>query len=186
MNKSRSTKFSITIHPLGGENIDWKVLSKKEITENLRELKFKTPIEIARILSNINIFAESKSKKGEVRKYYSRTDDFGGQLELGTEKGTPHYQLWVQLTFRNTKAKLLKYLSQVIYEQDRTEAISVGFLSEDIEAYKVYCSKETRAELLEEYEYYPINKGVSEFDKYVEENPESKKYWINRWNISDG
>lgn len=174
------SKFRVTIHPKLDEKEltqgSWSGMSKELITERLRKLKFKTPIEMARICLSISLKGDKKRNSDDY--YVASVKDFGGQLELGTKNGIPHYQLWVELKPQTTKKRLLNYLSQVMYNEEISDAISVEVLTEDIEAYKDYCSKEDAANLLDEYAHIKVDKTISEFDEYLEVNPETKKYWI--------
>ena len=49
-------------------------------------------------------------------------------------------------------------------------------LTEDIDDYIGYCMKERRADLPGDYEHINIDKTIGEFEKYLEVNPEAKKY----------
>ena len=171
------TKFGLTIHPKGGENVNWKKLTKNEITKKLEELKFIKPLGLSRVLINTKIFKERKINKStnEVQEYFSTIENFGGQLELGDKNGVPHYQCWLELTVKNTQTKLLKYFSQVLYGEDRSPCISVKVLTNEMEDYICYCMKERRANLPGSYSHINIDKMIGKLDSYLKEVPEAKK-----------
>ena len=176
--ESKFTKFGITIHPPGGESVNWKELTKQEISEKLKELNFWTPTKVARLMTEVQIFKErKKNKSGQLIVYNSESKDFGGQLELGTKNKTPHYQLWLELTSKTTKKKVLNYFSKKLTGETTSTAISVTVLTEDIENYVNYCQKEDRANLEGDYTHIEVTSLLSEMDKYLEDNPDSKKYW---------
>jgi len=177
MEKGKFTKFGLTVHPKGGQGVNWKQLTKEEVSEKLNELEFVKPRELARVLLDTRIFKESRKNKhtGESQNYYSETENLGGQLELGDQNGTPHYQCWIELTSKNTASKVLKYFSQILYQEDKSSAVSVRVLTEDISDYIEYCKKEKRADLPGDFRHINIDKMIGELDKYLEENPDAKK-----------
>jgi len=120
LQKGKFSKFGVTFHPEGGNKVDWENLTKEEITKKLEELNFVKPLELAKILLETQIFKESKKNKqtGEVNRYYSEASDFGGQLELGGRNNVPHYQIWIELTSKNTATKILKYYSYLLYGKE--------------------------------------------------------------------
>jgi hypothetical protein len=187
MSTGKFTKFGITIHPKGGEEVSWKQLTKQEIAAKLRELEYIRPSELARVLYETKIFKESKSNKstGERIDYYSEVSNFGGQLELGDRNSTPHYQCWIELTSKQPISKVLGYYSRAIYSESRSNAVSVKILTEDIESYVDYCMKEKRADLPDEYQHINIDKMIGMYDKYLEENPDAKKSLIALMAIRD-
>lgn len=187
MEKGRFTKFGLTIHPKGGENINWKELTKEDIANKLEELKFIKHVDLARLLLETKIFRETKKNKetGETVVYYSEPIDFGGQLELGSKNGTPHYQCWLEIKPKNKMSKVLKYFSQALYQEDRSSAVSVKVLTEDITDYVTYCTKETRANLPGGYQHTNIDKTIGMLDKYLEENEDAKKSLKNLMGTKD-
>ncbi len=60
-------------------------------------------------------------------------------------------------------------------------AISVIVLSENIDAYKKYCSKSNRADLEDEYRHLSLSLDIIKFEQYLKENTESKKYLIDHF-----
>lgn len=178
MEKGKFTKFGLTVHPKGGQDVDWKQLTNEEKAAKLKELKYTRPIEFARILLDTKIFKETKQNKatGERVNYYSETENFGGQLELGDQNGVPHYQCWIELTSKNTATKVLKYYSKVLYDEEVSAAITVKVLTENTDDYVMYCMKQSRANLPGDYKHVNIDKTIGRLDKYLEDNPEAKKY----------
>lgn len=178
MTDIRFSKFGMTIHPQGGENIDWLNLSKDEISAKLKELNFIKPIDLIRLLLEARFYRETKTNKetGQKEDYFSEVKNVGGQLELGLTNNRPHYQLWMELSSKATKTKVLKYFSEKIYQVERSPAISVIVLTEEIGSYQAYCIKENRANLTGDYEHISIDKKLGELEKYLEDNPEAKKF----------
>ena len=174
MKQKRFGSYGVIFHPRGGQNIDWSKLSKKEIVEELKKCGFLTPLEMCNFLRNVSIRGEKK-KNGEGY-YYATLFNFMGQLELGSLNGVPHYQLFLEVKPKLTKAKLLKYLSKKLYGKVSSCAISVKVLTEDTEAYEDYCKKEGRANLPGIYEDVIIDSTLSFFSKYLEENSQLKKF----------
>jgi len=171
------TKFGLTIHPKGGENVNWKKLTKNEITKKLEEFKFIKPFELSRVLIKSKIFKERKINKltNEVQEYFSIIENFGGQLELGDKNGVPHYQCWLELRTKNTSTNVLNYFSQVLYGENKSPSISVKVLTNEITDYISYCRKEKRANLPGSYRHINIDKMIGKLDAYLEEVPEGKK-----------
>ena len=181
---SRYKKFGITIHPFKGSEFNWKGKSKAEITNKLRELKFLTPLELCSKLIKLKV--KDGIKKDKNNYYFSRSVDFGGQLELGKENNPPHYQCWLEMSRRTTKRKILLELSKIIYNCEISNAISIIVLTKDIEDYKNYCSKEDRAYLENEYSHISLSISLVTFEQYLSDNPDSKKYSINHFLINVG
>lgn len=181
---SRYKKFGITIHPFKGSEFNWKGKSKAEITNKLRELKFLTPLELCSKLIKLKV--KDGIKKDKNNYYFSRSVDFGGQLELGKENNRPHYQCWLEMSRRITKRKILLELSKIIYNCEVSNAISVIILTKDIEDYKDYCRKEDRAYLDEEYRHVNLSMSLIKFEQYLLDNPDSKQYSINHFLINGG
>jgi hypothetical protein len=176
LTNNRFSKFSIIIMPEIDESLgffDWEKMSKEEVVESLRLLKFKTPIEIIQIIKNLKPRA-SKRQGDQGYYYYGKSIDFGGQLELGSKKNKPHYQLWLEVKPKVRQKQLLEKLSQDIYQKEISYAISVSVLSEDILDYQSYCSKENRGDLVGEYGHLMIDNKMAELNKYMDENPELK------------
>lgn len=178
MNKAKFAKFGLTIHPKGGELVNWLQLTKEEISAKLKELEYPTPLELARVLKETQIFKETKKNKatGKENPYYSVVTNFGGQLELGEKNGTPHYQCWIELSSKQTDSKVLGYYSKKIYNESRSNAVGVIVLTNDSEMYENYCTKEDRADLTGAYKHINIDPFVGEIEKYLEDNPDAKKY----------
>ena len=168
----RYSNFGLTIHPrYEGESIDWKSLSKEEISSTLSRLGFIIPSELVSLMRSVRIPANSRKSKTGVKKYYfSKVKNFGGQLELGAENGVPHYQLWLEFSPQCGKMNLLQYFSEKIYGVERSEQISVLVLGTEFSDYKNYCSKEDRANLPGSYSNSIEN---SDFFSYLEEEPEA-------------
>lgn len=112
--------------------------------------------------------------------YYTSVEDVKGQLELGSKNRKPHYQLWLRTKIKIIKKKLLEALSYSIYEEKTSNAISVAILSMNDDDMQKYCLKENNADLCEEYGHVQITKSAMDFQVFLEENPESKKYWMSR------
>lgn len=167
------SKFGVVIQPQTDTLINWKDLSKKEIVNNLKKCKFPTPLEMIKIISNLTPIA---AKRKESEDYYkAKVKSFGGQLELGTTNGIPHYQLWIEVKPQILQTKMLQALSQAIYETERSNAIQVQALSTDSSGYMEYCNKEGKAGLTDEYSDMEINSEISDFLNYIEENSHVKK-----------
>ena len=173
--------FGVVIHPKDGNNYDWKNLSKNEITILLRELSFPTPKEVGLILTNLSVRGDKKVKKSWTNEtipeyYYGKVEQMFGQLELGHKNNRPHYQLWISMKPQVPKTGMIRELSKKFYNQDKSSSISVLTLSLDNNEFIKYCQKESRANLKDEYSHVQISNLFSEYQKYLEENHESKKW----------
>ena len=106
----KAKKWGVIIHPESKESDDWLGLSSQRVRTKLKKLGFIEAKSLAKILTELSIFKETKKDK----LYYSNSVNYGGQLEL-SEKNLPHYQLWLELNSKTTRNKLLRYLSKEIY-----------------------------------------------------------------------
>lgn len=171
--KSRLKEWSLTILPEGGEEVDWPSLSRDETTEKLKELGFPNPRDLEKVLRTVK-FEVRKNKQGEP--VYGTIEKYGGQLELGTKNGKPHYQMWINTSHVVYKGVLASGISQAVYSKEISGAINVTGLSLDSSDYKEYCVKEDRANLPGDYEHYELSSDRYEVEKYFEENPQLKKW----------
>ena len=172
--------FGVVIHPRGAEKYDWKNLSKEKISSLLRELSFPTPKEVGVILTSLLVRGDKKSKRlwsneTDPEYYYGKVEQMFGQLELGEKNNRPHYQLWVSMKPQVPRTGMIKELSKKFYNEEKSTSISVLTLSKDNDRMIEYCQKESRANLKDEYSHVQIDKTFSEYQKYLEENPEAKK-----------
>ena len=181
---NRHHEFGVVIHAVGAEKFDFSAKTKLEITEILRELSFVTPSELSKILLNIKV--QGNKKRNSEERYFSVIKDIKGQLELGFKNNKPHYQVWIKMNSLIVKGALLKALSQAIYGESKSSAISVQILSEDSEDFQKYCTKHDNADLCDEYSHVVLTKAAMEFELYMQKNPEAKKYWILRMGINVG
>ena len=183
--------FGVVIHPEGGENYDWVNMSKDEIPAILRELSFPTPKGVGITLSNLLVRGDKKPKRSwsietAPEYYYGKVDQIFGQLEVGETNNRPHYQLWVSMKPQVPRTGMIKELSKKFYNKDNSSCISVLTLSVDNDRMIEYCQKESRANLKGEYEHVQIDNSFSEYQKYLEENPDAKKSKKIRTLINDG
>ena len=183
--------FGVVIHPKDGNNYDWKNLSKNEITILLRELSFPTPKEVGLILTNLSVRGDKKIKKSWTNEtvpeyYYGKVEQMFGQMELGHKNNRPHYQLWISMKPQVPKTGMIRELSKKFYNQDKSSSISVLTLSLDNNELIKYCQKESRANLKDEYSHVQISNSFSEYERYLEENPESKKWKMSHTIIKNG
>ena len=180
--------FGVVIHPKGAENYDWKKLSKDEITILLRKLSFPTPKEVGVTLSNLLVRGDKKASSDQSQSdyYYGKVEQMFGQLELGEKNNHPHYQLWVSMKPQVPRTGMLKELSKKFYNEEKSNSISVLILSKDNDQMIEYCQKELRANLKDEYTHVQINNSFSEYQKYLEENPDAKKLKKTRISIKNG
>lgn len=72
------------------------------------------------------------------------------------------------------------------YNKENSSCISVLTLSVDNDRMIEYCQKESRANLKGEYEHVQIDNSFSEYQKYLEDNPDAKKSKKIRILIKDG
>ena len=174
----RFSKFGLTIFPQFGKkelNLNWKEMSKEKISETLTKLNFIRPLELVDVIKSMELKSQTKkSKNGRIKNYFSKVVDFGGQLELTTENGIPHYQMWIEVKPQATKEKLLSYFSEQVYGVKKSKAITVLILTEDISSYKDYCSKEVRANLVGGYSHLDMRKNSYDFLTYLKNQPKAK------------
>jgi len=176
--KTRFSKFGLTIFPRyknSKEKINWSDMTKEKISKTLEELNFIRPFDLINLIKSMEIESYSrKLKKGEVKTYNSKIINFGGQLELTSDQGIPHYQMWIEVEPQSAKGNLLTYFSEQVYSVKKSKQISVVILTEDISSYKDYCQKEVRADLPGRYSHFDMNKNSSEFLIYLENQPKAR------------
>ena len=172
---TRFSKFGLTILPkYESREIDWKSLSKLEVSETLVDLDFIKPLEISGLMKSMKLKARCKGlKNGKKQQYFSMVKNFGGQLELGDGNGVPHYQLWLEVKPASSKKLLLEYFSEKIYGVRRSDQVSVFVLGGDMKDFKDYCGKENRGNLAGVYGD-KVDKKMWDFLGYQESEPESK------------
>lgn len=173
----RFSKFGLTIFPsYQNSELNWKEMKKEKIVKTLTELEFIRPLELVGVMNSMELKSQSKKlKTGETKDYYSKIIDFGGQLELTTENGIPHYQMWIEVKPQIGKESLLSFFSEKIYKVKKSKQITVLILTKDISSYKKYCQKERRADLPFPYSHFEMGKNSYEFMKYLENHPEARK-----------
>lgn len=175
---TRFSKFGLTILPQyknSKKKFNWKDMTKEEISETLEKLNFIRPLELINLMRSMKIKTRNKIlKNGEVKEYYSKIINFGGQLELTTDHGIPHYQMWVEVQPQAAKGNLLTYFSEQVYGVKKSKQISILILTEEISSYKDYCQKEGRANLPGAYSHFDMSKNSYEFLTYLKEQPKAR------------
>lgn len=127
---NRSKLFGVIINPKLDEPIEWKSMSKSEIVDKLKKLKFPNRFVMTEILNQVQFLNVNKNLTG--------TEDFSGQLEIGNETSIPHYQLAIKSGGICTKKQVLKGL-----EEKLDAHINVD-IQHNFENMKGYCTKETK------------------------------------------
>ena len=97
-NPARGKLFGVVINPKLNEPIKWKGMSRVEIESSLKKFKFPNRFVLTDILNELEIENVHKNK--------TVTDDFVGQLEIGTESKIPHYQLAISTVSICTRKKV--------------------------------------------------------------------------------
>lgn len=179
--------FGVVIYPKGAENYNWKNLSKDEMVILLRKLSFPTPKEVGLTLTNLSVRGDKKPKRSCLNEtipeyYFGKLEQVFGQLELGDKNNRPHYQIWVSMKPQVPRTGMIKELSKKFC----SSFISVLTLSLDNSQMIEYCQKESRADLNDEYSHVQINNSFSEYQKYLEDNPDSKKWNMSHTLIKNG
>ena len=182
-NSKKFSKFGLTILPRyesGGEELSWKEMSKSEIVTTLKKLDFITPLDLVARIKSMELKTRTKKlKSGKEKIYFSKVVDFGGQLELTTDKGIPHYQMWIEVKPQCTKEALLAYFSSQVYGVTKSKSISVLVLTKDISSYKKYCVKEERADLRAPYDLLELNQDLLKFQEFLENDSEARYAFLN-------
>ena len=161
-NPARGKLFGVVINPKLNESIEWKEMSTFEIESSLKKLKFPNRFILTDILNELEIENVHKNK--------TVTDDFVGQLEIGTESSIPHYQLAISTSSICTRKKVLEALEEKIEGHINVE-IQFNF-----EEMKNYCSKKSIF-VSEEYSG-KIYKHEWQMD-FLERKPQLKKVLEN-------
>lgn len=172
----RYNTFGVVIFPPNSESIDFSSKDPVEITSILRDLGFFTPIALAEILASLKVPGNKKRNSSE--RYFSVVESLHGQLELGSKTNRPHYQICLKFSIKITKKQLLEALSLVLFNQKNSNAVSVMVASEDSSLLEAYCSKETRAHLMDEFADIVLSKEFLILHKFLRENPEAK-FFLN-------
>ena len=157
-NPARGKLFGVVINPKLNEAIEWKKMSEVEIESNLKKFKFPNRFVLTDILNELEIENVHKNK--------TVTDDFVGQLEIGTENSIPHYQLAISTASICTRKKVLEAFEKKIEGHIN---VDIQFNFEDM---KNYCSKKTIF-VSEEYSG-KIYKHQWQMD-FLERKPQLKK-----------
>ena len=161
-NPARGKLFGVVINPKLNEAIEWKKMSEVEIESNLKKFKFPNRFVLTDILNELEIENVHKNK--------TVTDDFVGQLEIGTENSIPHYQLAISTASICTRKKVLEAFEKKIEGHIN---VDIQFNFEDM---KNYCSKKTIF-VSEEYSG-KIYKHQWQMD-FLERKPQLKKVLEN-------
>lgn len=177
MKQKKFGYYGITVFPKDGNKVDWGVLLKKDISLELDKLLFWTPLQMGNFLHNFSIQGE-KRKNGKGY-YFSKLEEFGGQLEVGSKNNRPHYQLFIKVKPKLRYSKVLRYFSKVLYDEDSSAALSITVLTEDTSSYEEYCWKDMRANLPGKYEHALIDSSMSTYVNYVEKNPRFRRVLEN-------
>jgi len=170
----RFSKFGVVINPTEKiENIE--NLNKQEIVDALQIGNFPKAVDLHNRLQKVSVKGDKKrnAKSEEYEFYDSKITDYVGQIEQG-EKGTYHWQLYLEVKPKVTKTKLLTALSQALFDQEISSAISV-MVAADSNTMKEYCEKDARATLIEPYEVNILDIRYFEYLEFQRENPELKK-----------
>ena len=173
---TRSTCFGVTILPKNprGRPVKWKSLDAGQKTERLEKLGFIKPLQLGLKLKCLVFFSDVKLKSGSYGRV--RVKNFGGQLEIGSTNEVPHFQLWLEVSPRTTKTKLLEALSLELYGEKKSSSISVIYLTKDTSFYKDYCMKDERANLLGDFSNVIITPELVDMFKYIEGDEDLKKF----------
>ena len=168
--------FSIVLNVAGGEEINWGLLTKEEMVNEMIRLHFPTPLGLSAFLRNFEGIAQNSNiDKSRIRRF--RFEKFIGQLEKGEENNRPHYNLSIKTSSKVLPSAVVRELSLALYNIKNCKSINVE-PTHDVELLDKYCLKEETRLLLESTDYYPplVDARVSEFIEALEEDEELKKF----------
>lgn len=110
------------------------------------------------------------SLKLESKNTYTKITNFVGQLERGKKHKKPHWQLFIETEKQTTKIKIVKALSQSLFQKDSHFSIQVTpIVDKDFSI--EYVTKEGVL-VLPDTEWFPgiINKQLTDFRKLLEKD----------------
>ena len=168
--------FSIILNVRGGENIDWLCLSPEDMINEMLELKFPSPVTLARFMKNFEGIAQNSNvDKSRIRRF--RFEEFSGQLEKGSFSERPHYNLSVKTSSKVLVSAVVRELSLALYGVKNCKSINVE-ATHDVASLNQYCLKTETRLLLPATDYYPpsVDVRLSEFLEALEEDEELKKF----------
>lgn len=144
--------------------------------ENMKELKFLTPMNLAIFLKNFKGIAQNSNvDASRIRRFVFKS--FKGQLERGSKSNRPHYNLCVKTSSKVLFSTVVRELSLALYNIKNYYSINVE-PAHDIKSLEKYCLKTETRLMLPGTIYYPpsVDIRISEFIEALEEDEELKKY----------
>lgn len=173
----RFSEFGVVVNPPNKIETNWKELNSEQVSKELSSLGFPNADEITKVLLSLTV--EGAKRRNSEERYNSKITNFGGQIEIGTQNGAVHWQLWIEIKPKVTKRCLLQALSKAIYRCDLSKAISVQPSGGEFRDLKNYCVKQNNLELLPPYEQLIVDSKAAKLIDYLKENPELKKLFRN-------
>ena len=168
--------FSIILNVREGEHINWLCSTKEDMVDRMEELKFPTPVTLTIFMKNFEGIAQNSNvDRSRIRRF--RFEGFRGQLEKGSHKGRPHYNLSVKTSSKVLCSTIVRELSLALYGVKNCKSINVE-PTHDIDSLDQYCLKTETRLVLPGTKYYPpsVDVRISEFLEVLKEDEEIKKF----------
>lgn len=160
--KFRYNNFQVVISLYDPDTIDFTHIPDSELVPIMKKVNFVTQ----KSLENLLLDAQFFSREVGITNF----SDFRGQLERGTDKKRPHWQLFVKSRLKTTASKVYKYLCQQLYETDSNPSLHVTEVRSEEESTS-YVTKSGRL-VLESSDWYPglISRRIAEANRMLEDD----------------
>lgn len=160
--KYRYNHFQVVINLYDPDTTNFSLISDSELVPIMKKTQFVTQ----KALENLLLDAQFMSRESGSTNF----SDFSGQLERGSEKKRPHWQLFLKTRLKTTASKVHKYLCQQLYGVDSNPTILVTEVK-DVEESTTYVIKSGRL-ILESSDWYPgfISKRIAEANRILEDD----------------